>query len=301
MTTATTNTVIDHTTDAGYRAWIIDYHNLISAAGLVQTADTGQVNTATVTRPAVNTSNGFATWRLPDSSLYFRFDYGTDFTNFPRILLRVGTGTNGTGTLTGQTSTQQVITADVSTSSSIASTVTNYTSYCCVTNDFFGVHWKAGALGGTAGGAGRALGAWYVMKTVDNTGAATSIGYMVIRNSWHQTGGSGQVLFQSIRLSATSATYALTESGMLPYGLPSSSLNQAGDTIVWPVWGAFPQVLPMLHVVGVRNSEITTLSTFSTAIVGGTSHTYISTGNQGNIYAEPQGSNTNFGLAFLWE
>lgn len=100
--------------DAAFRAWGLALHNAIAACGLVQTADSGQINWATVTAPgALNTKQGYEIWRFADSlqataAVYIRFDYGSSTLNQynPGIWWRLGTGSNGSGTLTGLTTTE---------------------------------------------------------------------------------------------------------------------------------------------------------------------------------------------------
>lgn len=285
MSTFTTTQVIDHTSDAGFRAWVIDFQNLIQGAGLVQTTDTGQINTATVTRPGTSTLAGYNIYKLPDSSLYFKIQYGTaaNPTN-PRIDIQTGEGSNGSGTLTGQLSTSTTQNANVTP----ASTVTTYTSYCCVTNDFFGVLWKTSAWGAGASPC------FYIEKTVDNTGAATSLGYVQCRLN----GGVG-VSFQSVRRSATAATYTATTSFCVVPGLPTSTLDASGNIQVYTHWGTFPTVLPMLHSCTVRLAEIPDLNTFSVAMVGATSHTYLVLGSY--VGAGDASASASFKPAFLYE
>jgi hypothetical protein len=98
-------------TDADFRAWGSGIAAQIAAMGLVQTADTGQINWTTVLRPAINTSAGYEMWRFADSlqvtkPVFIRMEYGiAAVADRPRLIVRVGTGTDGAGTLTGQVGT----------------------------------------------------------------------------------------------------------------------------------------------------------------------------------------------------
>lgn len=94
--------------DATFRTWGSGVAAQIAAMGLVQTSDTGQINWVTVTRPAINTSAGYEMWRFNDAlqatkPVFVRLDYGiAAVADRPRIIARVGTATDGAGTLTGQ-------------------------------------------------------------------------------------------------------------------------------------------------------------------------------------------------------
>jgi hypothetical protein len=117
MAVASANVLNYQATDADHRAFATGIHNLLIAAGLTQTADTGQANLATITRPATNASSGFEVFRFNDAEqatlpLFIRVSYGSaqNSTNVPGMLIAFGTGTNGAGVLTNSTSPAAVIT-----------------------------------------------------------------------------------------------------------------------------------------------------------------------------------------------
>lgn len=102
-------------TDADLRTFIINVHAALTALGLVQTGDTGQVNTATVTRPgSANTSSGYSVWRFDDAlqstrPVYMKLEFGSGggVANFS-IWLTVGSATDGAGTLIGTVVSQRM-------------------------------------------------------------------------------------------------------------------------------------------------------------------------------------------------
>jgi hypothetical protein len=108
MATDTRNLPAFLADDATFRTWGSGVAAQIAAMGLVQTGDTGQINWTTVTRPAINTSAGYEVWRFNDAlqstkPVFIRLDYGiAGVADRPRIIARVGTATDGAGTLTGQ-------------------------------------------------------------------------------------------------------------------------------------------------------------------------------------------------------
>ncbi len=107
MTTLTLTA--DSGTDAAFRAWGGGISAAIAGLGLVQTADTGQVNWTTVVKPAsIGTFAGYEIWRFADSlqasaPVYFKLEYGGNNSNaaYPAVRLTVGTGSDGAGTITG--------------------------------------------------------------------------------------------------------------------------------------------------------------------------------------------------------
>lgn len=103
--------------DVNFRAWINEVHNALIAFGWTQTADTGQINFSTVTRPvAINTYAGYALYAMADTpqstcAVFIRLDFGTGgFTDGPGMKVQAAIGgTSGAGALTGNVSTVQSI------------------------------------------------------------------------------------------------------------------------------------------------------------------------------------------------
>ncbi len=96
----------DVTTVGAFRAWASMIAKGLEEVGLVQTADTGQINLVTVELPATSTFAGYQIWRFNDSQqeaepIYLKIEYGRGAANArPNLRLQWGRGSNGTGTLT---------------------------------------------------------------------------------------------------------------------------------------------------------------------------------------------------------
>lgn len=107
MTTSTFSGYGAHFDDASFRVNGLGVSTALAAIGMVKTADTGQINWATVTRPvAINTQAGYEIWRFNDTlqataPLFLRIDYGVSG-NVAWIShwITVGKGSNGSGTIT---------------------------------------------------------------------------------------------------------------------------------------------------------------------------------------------------------
>ena len=111
MATFTASTPATNGTDAEFRIWGKAFSDALAAAGFVKTADTGQVNWATVTKPSgAYADGGFEIWRFDDdlqatAPLFMRFGYGAANSQpYPAIKFQIGGGSNGAGTLTGNVS-----------------------------------------------------------------------------------------------------------------------------------------------------------------------------------------------------
>lgn len=112
MATSLVNLPAYFSGDADFRTWGSGLAAQLAAVGMVQTADTGQINWVTVNRPAANASAGFEIWRFDDTQqanmpLYLKVEYGCSATtDRPRLWVTIGTGSNGSGTITGQATSQ---------------------------------------------------------------------------------------------------------------------------------------------------------------------------------------------------
>jgi len=105
MAVLSTTIAQDASTDAGWIAWGTAIHNALVALGtLVQTADTGQVNWATIT----TRSTVYEVWRFNDANqgaapCFIKIFYWQTGSQ-PRFRMTVSTGTDGAGTPTGNIS-----------------------------------------------------------------------------------------------------------------------------------------------------------------------------------------------------
>lgn len=95
-------------TDAGFRAMAQKIHDAFANAGWVQTADTGQINLATVTS-AQNSTRGYEIWRMADAlqattPVFVKVEYNqTNNANREMIVfMTIGFSTDGAGTITSQ-------------------------------------------------------------------------------------------------------------------------------------------------------------------------------------------------------
>jgi hypothetical protein len=301
MTTASWATPADHTTTTGYRTWGSELNTKFAAVGMVQTSDTGQINWSTITLPAANTTNGYEIWRLSGSALFFKITYGTgNNTNAAEIQIQVGTGSNGSGTLTGTLST--AVGCRTSNGQAITSPTTNYQSYLCATADYFMLSWKIGAASGASTAGFNFL---TVLRTVDSTGAATSVGYFVF------AGASGSGFWQNVATAAGVAGTAgvITANRFcMVFGstvaTPPTSQDGSGNNQAFLWWfsvlGATP-VLPLLHAATVLATDLVLGATASLTMVGSTAHTYI---NASAFFGNGFDSNpvgAAIGIAALWE
>lgn len=108
MATATQNVIADNSTDANFRAWVTAIHTQMLAMGLLATADTGQVDHTTVTRPTVaQTVMGYKMYRFDDvhqaaAPVLVKVEFGSaGVATYPSIWVTAGRATDGAGNFTG--------------------------------------------------------------------------------------------------------------------------------------------------------------------------------------------------------
>jgi hypothetical protein len=95
-----------------FRLWGAKVREMLEGIGLTRTADTGQINWATVEWPAAETDAGYEIYRFNDTlqatrPIYIKIFYGRgEGEKRYRIGLQVGSKSNGTGTIEGGLSTR---------------------------------------------------------------------------------------------------------------------------------------------------------------------------------------------------
>ena len=113
---AATMLYCDNSTDARFRAWGSWISAQLAASGWIRTADTGQIDWATVTRPtAANEVKGYEIWQMTDAlaseaPVLLKIEYGSGSNlAYPSLWITVGGTSSGTGSLVGVTSTRTVV------------------------------------------------------------------------------------------------------------------------------------------------------------------------------------------------
>lgn len=156
-------------TDANFRLWVAAIAAALAASGLVQTADSGQVDVATVLKPAAGGSYpGYQIWRFNDAlqganPVFFKIEYGAGASQGqPAIAITVGTGSNGAGTITNIifARTARVANSAATSSSHAFSGDTNRFGCVMAYNQSY-------SLG------------FFIERTHDNAGADTAYGVLV--------------------------------------------------------------------------------------------------------------------------
>ena len=282
MATAAWTDTYSHNDDAGFQYWSTDVSTRLQTAGLVQTADTGQVNLASATRPGTGAYAGYHIYYLNDAlhatnPLYIKIEWGTG-NNAGRASMRItlGTGTDGAGTLTSPTT--PLYTHGYATVWGAGAVVNNY---LCVT---------AGAV-------------WVILDAPAASGTHADNGFVISRtcNASGADDGFGASLFalhETNQISVCGARTCIRLLGDTPYvnfadrfvsGLPSfANMNYPlvdvanylpgdinGDTLMIPTYAVFPAFAAMNKMFTANDTAASSYTTVATPVIGATSHTFI--------------------------
>lgn len=295
MTTRAWTFPIEHLSDATFRAWVTDFAAKLAEVGLVQTADTGQINIATATRPVVTNgvAAGYQIWKFSDNSIFLKFEYGTanGATDRPGIWCTVGTGSDGSGTLTGTVSSRRSVVAEVGISSPGTARL-SYMSHS-VADGFFGFIGYINALG-----ADRALGTLIVARSVDANGTPNNQGATVY---WRNFGNftAQYVRVQALNFLTNTANPVVSDGScsFVPHSITNTAVGSNQQAFVH--WTAFPRVAPVMQMATVSCVEFPSGATFSATLVGASPKNYICVDEA--MYPTTQSNIGIFRYAMLWE
>ncbi len=175
----------NNNTNTSFRNWGSNVSAKILAAGMVKASDTGQIDFTTVQTPAaLGTSQGYEIWQFNDTlqataPVFFKLEYGSGAaTADPGTWLTFGSGSNGSGTLTGSLSTRM----------SVNGTAAGATTW------FFSGSNNRFMMAAMAAGANASSSTILILsfeRTVDANGNVTSEGVLVVTKSkttWGQVG-----------------------------------------------------------------------------------------------------------------
>lgn len=287
------------TTDAKFRAWGTAVNAAFTAAGLTNTADTGQINWTTVTKPtSAFTAKGYEIWRFNDTlqstkPIFFKVSYaagGNASGNNAEIRITLGTGSNGSGTITGVGSSLVEQTGsggnDTNAGSNAAQKIgvsysTTAGALSIVIDYMAAGFWNSGVFS--------------ICRTCDASGAPTGDGVHMTTNYGSTAGGT--TTYSANYNTNTNMSNAITG---VPAGYLQTGSYSSGNTVA--LLRHYALIAPPFGVngsVSYLNADIPAWSTF-TASPFGASHTYLALGTTAFTKATFN-SSTSFAAAFLWE
>jgi hypothetical protein len=291
MTTRAWSFPVANTNDAEFRAWGVDVSTSFGLVGLIQTADTGQINWTTVTRPGVTaTMAGYEIWRFSDSSVFFRIEYGTGSNVLaPGLRLTVGTGSNGAGTLTGTVSSTQTINPNNTGVTDLGIPKQSFMSHS-VDRGFLGVMLWLNAQTADASWA-----EFTICRVTDQNGAPINVGATVYNTRVVSSGAAYAVQALNFQTNSARTVNTAGEYSFIPQGILSTLVGT--DQQAFMHWTAMPRIYPVPQMLTVLEAEFATGQTFITTPIGTTPRTYITLSNR----ATGDPVSTASRCAMLWE
>lgn len=301
MATSNPVTVIDHSSDAGARAWIAEFITMLGVGGaLSQLADGAgaghggtQVNTSTYTRPGTSTNGGHSVHQYTDSlqataPYFFRFDYGTGtLANIPRIQLTVGASCTGGvigGVLLAATTINR---AQVPTN--IATPVN---SWVCGHPGVINIAWKIG-------GSDIGCSLFSAYRIRNHSGVQTDEGLSLVI-----TNDSTVTAFKRCFRRASAATFGPSKAASFVAMEVTSSVTAGGDRQLFRHFSALPEARPDLELVSVIAAEAGIAGTvFPARPTGGVDRNYVVLGTliRGGLIAGNADSATSHSICMLYD
>lgn len=290
MSTWSSASKFGHTSSAKFRAWALELHTGLLAAGWERTADTGQINwSSPPSIPSVGVSAGYEIFRMNDSlrdtaPIFIKLEYGTHWDNAatPDMWFTIGTGTDGAGVISGTLYVRTSIQDAFPNSRPINSTTTNYLSFACATEGCMWFVFKALARSGSNN---RGFFAFAVMRTVDDGGDVTPDGIVVYRDS-----GDANGVYSAHAVSVnrtTGLSWSRPDDGRYgagytfnPYGMTGTIYGGSPPQLqVTRHFCVMPDARPLEHILSTPESSSIPLGTsFDAAVLSGP-HTWMCVGN----------------------
>ena len=298
MTTSIFSAAPDMTSDATFRAWGSAVSANLATVGLIQTADTGQIDWATVTVGGTGVIDGYEIWRFNDAlqataPVFLKLGYGTAGAGIPDIQLQVGTGSNGSGTLTG-TVTTGTPNIGYANSGSSASTKNSSVAYNGGSFAFQGFAQTVSA------GFMQPQMFMAVSRPYNSAGAYTGAGVQIyyFSNSGYQNLASQALNF----VTATARPVDLYSNySFIPGSGSQTTTAISGDPQIYAHWASLPGVVLIPGMVTVMSTDVVANTTFSVAIAGSTARTYLRLDATWSGAQVPPPSTNITALAMIWE
>lgn len=281
------------TSDATFRAWGLAISTNLAAVGLVQTADTGQINWATVTMSGAGV-DGYEIWRFNDAlqasaPVFMKIGYGNgNLTSVPAVFLQVGTGSDGSGGLIGTVTTGNpkigYTNSGGATTPKVCAMAYNGRSFA-----FLGFEQTVGSNPQMF---------MAISRTYDSSGNYDGSGLQV-----YYFANASYAVLTTQALNYPAAT-ALTVASEGNYSFVPGSINltttQVGSSPqIYAHWASLPATVLIPGMVTVMATDILPNTTFTVAVAGATVRTYLRI--DATWYGAVAPASTNTALAMIWE
>lgn len=270
--------VRDCSTLANFKNWAKAISDFFATIGWTKTADTGQVNWATIGAVPSPGALVYEIWQPGDAltPFYLKIYYGvsTNYSNCPRIVIQIGTGTSGAGALTGY------ITSSFDNNNFVITVTSTTTGWDC---RFSGDASRINIMLYRDETQTYQQMFFGVERSIDASGNYTS-DYVTLLGCTGSTNANSHYVFQQSLVFGLGVGYAITP-GTYPWiGLRNQSTSSGNFIGNIPIGPVFPDVgyfgNPMTIVACGSPSDFTEAATYTIAAANmpyGVAHTYIAT------------------------
>ncbi len=249
-----------NSTDALFRAWVTFIHNSFIAFGWINTADTGQINLATVLTPTIaNTKMGYKIYRMADAlqatkPIFIRIDFGSGAAILgPGLWISFGASTDGAGNIVSPYYNGTVLaTAIINTTGNAATGVHNSYASGNTSRIVFGLFTQV---------INNKIMFFFIERSKDSAGNYTGDGIIF-------AGSTGGIVSFSMYLK-TGVAQPPADGGLnylLPTNNPGSFGTDIGIGLHIPFAGV--ALYPSINVVVVRQADFATEAQFTMTLYG---------------------------------
>lgn len=304
MATSTYMSYADSSTLALFLAWAKPIADFLKASPcntmLTQTADTGQVNWASLASPPSASTFVYEVYKFTDSygtslnpPMYLRVEYGsTSPVTGANMKFSFGTSTNGAGTLTG------LLSSGFTTSGGSGSNIVQYPTYLASDGTYLTIALHNGW--GNTTGAQEALFCMERTRNADNTVNGDGL-YFFCPSVSNGLATSGGAMYQCFSWAAATPAWGGVATGM-PIAGDTSFANWAIGSTVYTAphipMAPRPQQGQGTMLVGYRLADLVARSTF-TQTVNGLQRVYLALGT--SFPSGQCGSLINMGVAVRYD
>lgn len=261
--------------DADLRAWLGECEQMLEDCGLVRTSDTGQLDPSLATWPGSNnTAVGFSVWQFDDdlqgvAPIFLKCTYWRgDTSNRVSFSIEVGTGSDGSGNLTG-------LTASIALSSGGTPGSGDYYSYACHRDGFAGLAFKVN--GSTFSGFTRGHPAFIIERFHDNAGAPTSAGAVLIGNAGNNSSASNDAAVRILDFLNSSVRSFNGNMTFVPNQITDSRVGLAPQ--IFHHWVMLPKMTPLIGSAACVSGEVAVNQQFELTLVGSAPRNYVCIGH----------------------
>lgn len=261
--------------DANLRAWLGECEQMLEDCGLVRTSDTGQIDPSLATWPGSdNTAVGFSVWQFDDdlqgvAPIFLKCTYRrASGSNSLSFSIEVGTGSDGSGNLTG-------LTASIAPSGGGTPASGDYYSYACHLDGFAGLAFKVN--GGTTSSYTRGHPAFIIERFHDNAGAPTSAGAVLIGNAGNNANSGNDAAVRILDFLNSSVRSFNGNMTFVPSQITDSRVGLAPQ--IFHHWVMLPKMTPLIGSAACVRNEVAVNQQFELTLVGSTPRNYVCIGH----------------------